>query len=63
MERTLKNAIAKAKREMDKYMGRTGLLDIAYGIEWEYHLRPEETEVLIQKMRDYNEKECCGLFR
>lgn len=62
MSKTLINAIAKAKREMIKYEGSTGLLDIAYGIEWEYSLNKDELKILIEKMEEYNKTHCYNLY-
>lgn len=63
MEKTLKNAIATAKRQMIRFGGRTTIKDIAYGIEYQYGLQKEETDILIVKMEKYNETKCCGIYR
>ena len=61
-DNTTRNAIAKAKRDMIKYEGSTGLLDIAYGIEWEYSLTKDELKVLIEKMKEFNKTHCFNLY-
>ncbi len=61
MSKTLTNAIAKGKREMMKFLGTCSIMDIVYGLEYEYDLSPEETEILKIKLENYdNEK--LGLY-
>lgn len=61
MEQTLKNAIAKAKRMMDKM--KYSFYDISYSMQYEYYLSDEERETLEDAMKKYNEKHCCNLYK
>lgn len=63
MTNTLKNAIKTAKRQMIQFEGTTTIKDIAYGIEYQYGLQKEETEILIEKMKKYNQTACCKIYR
>lgn len=63
MTNTLRNAIATAKRQMIQFEGTTTIKDIAYGVEYQYGLQKEETDILIEKMKKYNETTCCGIYR
>lgn len=63
MTNTLKNAIATAKRQMIQFAGTTTIKDIAYGIEYQYGLQKEETEILIEKMEKYNQTACYRIYR
>ena len=61
MERTLKNAISKAKRDLNK--GVYGFYDIMYGIESAYYLRTDEVKILKEKMIDHVKKDSYLIFR
>ena len=61
MCKTLTNAIAKGKRDMRKYLGTCGIMDIVLGIEYEYSLSEEETAILKNKLEAYDKKHL-GLY-
>ncbi len=57
MENSLKNAIAKAKRESKKVdYDSEQTKDIAIIVAHEYLLRGDETKILIEKLEKYVEK-------
>lgn len=57
MEKSLKNAIAKAKRESEKVeYDKEQTRDIAEIVSKEYFLREDETKILIEKLEKYVEK-------
>lgn len=57
MEKSLKNAIAKAKRESAKVeYDKEQTRDIAEIVSREYFLREDETKILIDKLEKYVEK-------
>lgn len=55
MERSLTNAIARAKRNIYKYSAMENMLDAIY----EYSLREDEIPKLVKSVNKYAEKHFC----
>ena len=54
-EKSLVNAIARAKRNIFKYSAMENILDASY----EYSLRPDEIKVLVNSVNKYAIKHYC----
>lgn len=54
-EKSLVNAIARAKRNIYKYSAMENILDAAY----EYDLRSDEIEALVNSVNKYAADHCC----